>query len=1349
MRARIALASFLSGLALTSLASEGVADWPMWRADPGRTACTAQSLALPLQLRWTRQCRPNVPAWPDQPRLRFDTHYEPVVMGKLLIFGSARSDCVTAVETETGVERWRTHLDGPVRFAPAAWRDRLFVACDDGYLYCLAIANGKVLWRLAGSPQAEKKVLGNSRLISAWPVRGAPVVSGQRVYFAAGIWPFMGIFVHCVDALEGTTLWCNSGTGAEWRGQPHIGFAFTGPAPQGYLALNGNSLLVPNGRAVAACFDADTGNLRYYHIVGNRDEGEYFVATANRFFFNRRTTFEVANGAKRGTIAGTPVLTEETLYCGDSAFDLRQATAVTNVIAGRTTFAFQLPRLWKLDQKGIARVWLRAGNQLFLSTTNKEVLAFGLHETDAAPALLWQTRVAGTPASIIAGDGKLFVVTYEGAIHCYGPGKTPSPIYGPTDPPRRWPSFRRRTEAQQILRATGISEGYCLYLGPVEPELVEDLLDRSELHMIVVDENKTQIETLRRRLDDLGLYGTRAAAHAADPVAFRFPPYLASLVILSPPLAHRLANAEPKVLRHVFGTLKPWGGVCVLRESGDDLTRLEVQISTAEFEGAALERKEGYVLLARKRGLPGAGRWTHENGDVANTVFSRDTIARAPLGLLWFGGSTNEKILPRHGHGPIPHVVNGRIIIEGPDTLRAMDVYTGRVLWDVELPGLGRNYNVTYHQAGAIAVGSNYVSLPDSIYVVYKDRCLRLDPATGRRLAELALPKLPRGLTPSAWGYIGILDDVLLAGVDPQPLYDPDFTPAEFPTEAEKIEDTEALQLWIADLAAWVDKLRDFKPVARNGFDLPSWLAMNLNKMLRDRDLGEKLDLPRPPSRTNDVARTIRAYLRSNPHLESDDLRLRELNRTLLCLANPNIPVRSREKPGSKRSWTGAGSRFLIAMDRISGKLLWHIEAQQVFLHNAIAAGNGKVFCLDSYPPLLLNTYLFTGRPPEQPSRLLALDAKSGRVIWSRDRGVFGTWLSYSEEYDALLQARRPSRDALDGRSADRLAVYRGSDGTVLWDKNVQHYGGPCILHGRRIITQNADNKGEAWDLLTGQPVMRIHPLTGSPVRWRWERSYGCGTALASQHLLTFRSGEAGFYDLLHESGTANLGGFRAGCTPNMIVADGVVAVPDYTRTCSCSYVNQCSVGLVHDPEVELWSYNRIFLSETQTIMRVGLNLGAPGDRLDENGTLWLEWPPSASSSPNPRVTAIPERPRVLRHHTSLLSEGQPRWVAASGVVGLRQLSVQLVTEPYERRSYTLQLHFAELESCSPGERVFSVNVQDRPALKDFDVVATAGRPLRGVIQEIKGVVVTNELTVRFEPLRGEPLLCGIEIQAD
>jgi len=154
----------------------------------------------------------------------------------------------------------------------------------------------------------------------------------------------------------------------------------------------------------------------------------------------------------------------------------------------------------------------------------------------------------------------------------------------------------------------------------------------------------------------------------------------------------------------------------------------------------------------------------------------------------------------------------------------------------------------------------------------------------------------------------------------------------------------------------------------------------------------------------------------------------------------------------------------------------------------------------------------------------------------------------------------------LRGEPAKGIVAYRGKDGTVLWSNNVSR-GGPYMLHGDTIITDRY-----AYSLLTGEQETRVDPLTGEEKPWAFKRNYGCNYALASEHLLSFRSAAAGFYDLMRDGGTGNFGGFKSGCTSNLVVANGVLNAPDYTRTCSCSYQNQTSLALVHMPEVEIWT---------------------------------------------------------------------------------------------------------------------------------------------------------------------------------
>ncbi|MHC4692840.1 MAG: outer membrane protein assembly factor BamB family protein [Planctomycetota bacterium] len=175
-------------------------DWPMWRFDASRSAASPGQLPAGLHLQWVRELDKPVPAWSkEQYKLQFDRSYEPVVMGKQIFVPSMVSDKITAYDTDSGKENWRFYCDGPVRFAPIAWKDKVYFVSDDGYLYCLNSKQGELVWRFRLGP-SQRKILGNGRLISAWPARGAPVLYDGKIYCAASIWPFMGIFIYSLDA---------------------------------------------------------------------------------------------------------------------------------------------------------------------------------------------------------------------------------------------------------------------------------------------------------------------------------------------------------------------------------------------------------------------------------------------------------------------------------------------------------------------------------------------------------------------------------------------------------------------------------------------------------------------------------------------------------------------------------------------------------------------------------------------------------------------------------------------------------------------------------------------------------------------------------------------------------------------------------------------------------------------------------------------------------------------------------------------------------------------------------------------------------------------------------------------
>src|SRR5512145_184320 len=137
MRNRFSAAAMLL---LMSVSSVGAGDWPMARYDASRGNATPEALPARLHLQWVREYPPLEPAWPDQAKMQFDAAYDPVVLGKLLFVASPANDSVVALDTTTGQEKWRFITDGPIRFAPAGWKDKLCFASDDGHLYCVDAA---------------------------------------------------------------------------------------------------------------------------------------------------------------------------------------------------------------------------------------------------------------------------------------------------------------------------------------------------------------------------------------------------------------------------------------------------------------------------------------------------------------------------------------------------------------------------------------------------------------------------------------------------------------------------------------------------------------------------------------------------------------------------------------------------------------------------------------------------------------------------------------------------------------------------------------------------------------------------------------------------------------------------------------------------------------------------------------------------------------------------------------------------------------------------------------------------------------------------------------------------------
>ncbi|MEM7386754.1 MAG: PQQ-binding-like beta-propeller repeat protein, partial [Verrucomicrobiota bacterium] len=309
------------------------ADWPMWRYDAQRRAASPEELAPSLNLHWSLKFPKRVQVWDDplnHDLMPYDRILEPIVVGDRLIMGFNDEDKVVAYDPASGEERWTFFTDGPVRLPPVADDGRVYVVSDDGFLYALAVESGRLLWKVRGGP-SDRKVLGNRRLISAWPARGGAVVRDGTVYFSASIWPFMGTFIQALDGKTGELVWMNDGTGSQYIKQPHSAPAFAGVAPQGAMVATDKVLLIPGGRSVPAGFDRETGELLHFNLNdGGKGNGGSFVAAQekwDRFYVHTRQrgvrSYKLKDGKKRGFTANEPVLGQDLLFTAAAWPDLK------------------------------------------------------------------------------------------------------------------------------------------------------------------------------------------------------------------------------------------------------------------------------------------------------------------------------------------------------------------------------------------------------------------------------------------------------------------------------------------------------------------------------------------------------------------------------------------------------------------------------------------------------------------------------------------------------------------------------------------------------------------------------------------------------------------------------------------------------------------------------------------------------------------------------------------------------------------------------------------------------------------------------------------------------------------
>jgi outer membrane protein assembly factor BamB len=1327
-------------------------DWTTYRYDNARSGVTAEKLTTPLSLHWTfKPAHAPQPAWmkpaEELERMHFDNAYHVTVSNDMVYFGSSVDNKVYAVKAATGEVHWTFFTEGPVRFAPAVWKDWVYVGSDDGYVYCLRAKDGKLVWKYTAGP-TDEKVIGNGRMISLWPVRTSVLVDDGVVYFGAGVFPYEGIYICALKADDGTVIWKN-----DTIGDRSHELSFGGISPQSYLVASENILYVPSGRAMPAAFDRESGEFLYYCSTGGKVGGTWalvaegeLIAGVDLSGIPAKIAYDEKTGKRKGdayawfpgidmviTPDVTYAVTEDGIHAIARAayphinaklnaikadqdkltamlsdlkdklvdVDEKMREEVNKQIDETTQRIDELAEEERESLKSATCKWQHARENLFsLILAGDTVLAGGDAIVVAVDTLtgkeLWSSPVDGKVYGLAASNGRLFVSTDKGDIYCFGIEEVSRPKeikhhtdYSPYPEDKLTSVYKAAAEA--ITNETGIKKGYCLVLYSDTGRLAYELAKQTEMKIVGIEDDPKKVEKAKNALDAARLYGSRIVVEQWD--LSSLPDYFANLIVSDKMITSDKLDAP---IEEISRVLRPYGGVAYIP------ARYRASDAGYEYRESSIEN----LAVVTRGELEGAGSWRQLYANPQNTACSDDLLVKAPLGLLWFGEPGPEKMVNRHGRAVSPVAINGRLFVQGGEIVMAYDAYNGTLLWEREIPGAVR--------VRADVDGGNLAATEDGLYVAAFDKCYLLDPATGETVRTYEMPASPDG-SPRRWGYISCIGKTL-------------FGSTATPLRAEYA-------------SIWKDYVQEdgtWKSMDAAALGIPSRYAAYFDR-----------------------------YMSSYPVADEKARAAFQRGGTLWRFMARFPSWSSQRSPKGALTEAMMTGDSIFAVDTETGKLRWVHRGGRI-ANIAVTIGDGTIFLAEASvtdeqreealneKQELVRSGIYqesveaTLEPEDADVRLvIALDAATGKKRWEKlvDLTGCGGDKMGAAYHDGLLLFFGSFSNHDGGMFREgslkwrRITTLRADTGDVVWSRPLNYLRRPLIVGDRIIIEPRSCN------VHTGEIETRPHPITGQQVPWEFLRpGHSCSITSASPNALLYRSYWHAIYDLVEDRGLTLFGGIRPGCWLSLIAANGLLISPEASSGCTCSFPIRSTFVMTNKNPRRAREWTVFIRNGDMTpVKHLTANFGAPGDMKDDGGTLWFGYP-------RPRTwygvkfdlseEIIQGMGTFCYDFRGARVDGSARpWLFTSGYLGLLQCEVPLIGDIWGEKPgvYTVRLGFMAPSGDRKGERVFSVRLQDKSVLNDFDILKTAGAPDKAVIKEFKGINVEDNLTVEFIPKTPNP----------
>ncbi len=191
----------------------GQNDWPCYRHDPWRSGSTPAQAPSKLGRLWAVDLGgpglsgPIVDDWRENSFVKGPIT-PAVIAGNRVVVARPDAHEVVGLDAGSGSVVWRFTANGRIDTAPTIHRGLCLFGAKSGWVYCLRVDDGKLVWRLRAAPLQEQ-IVAYGQLESPWPVSGSVLVIDNVLYFAAGRQSLAdgGILVFAVQPATGKIGW--------------------------------------------------------------------------------------------------------------------------------------------------------------------------------------------------------------------------------------------------------------------------------------------------------------------------------------------------------------------------------------------------------------------------------------------------------------------------------------------------------------------------------------------------------------------------------------------------------------------------------------------------------------------------------------------------------------------------------------------------------------------------------------------------------------------------------------------------------------------------------------------------------------------------------------------------------------------------------------------------------------------------------------------------------------------------------------------------------------------------------------------------------------------------------------